>query len=96
MVSSSNGQEAFLVGCKENPEKIYKLRWSNEKTLEWVLMRQKLRYPRSNVVAMFIPDELTYCKTNIVTPITLRTTTTTITTTSTTTSTTSSSPITGK
>ena len=62
MVSSSNGREAFLVGCNENPEKIYKLRWSNGTILEWVLMRQKLKYPRSNGVAMLIPDTLTHCK----------------------------------
>ena len=61
MVSSSNGQEAILVGCAENPEKIYKLRWSNGTTLEWVLMKQKLKYPRSNAVAMLIPDVLTHC-----------------------------------
>ena len=63
MVSSSNGQEAILVGCEENPEKIYKLRWStNGTTLEWVLMKQKLKYPRSNAVAMLISDALTHCK----------------------------------
>ena len=62
MVSSSNGQEAILVGCEENPEKIYKLRWNDKATLEWVLMKQKLKYPRSNVVAMLIPDALTHCK----------------------------------
>ena len=61
MVSSLNGKEAILVGCKENPEKIYRLRWSNENILEWILMRQKLKYPRSNGVAMLIPDALTYC-----------------------------------
>ena len=62
MVSSSNGREAILVGCEENPEKIYKLRWSNGTTLEWVLMKQKLKYPRSNVVAILIPDALTHCR----------------------------------
>ena len=57
-----NGQEAILVGCKESPEKIYKLKWNNIATLEWVLLKQKLKYPRSNAVAMFIPDILTHCK----------------------------------
>ena len=61
MVSSSNGQEAILVGCAENPERLYKLRWSNETSLEWVLMKQMLKYPRSNAVAMLIPDALTQC-----------------------------------
>ena len=61
MVSSSNGQEAILVGCAENSEKIYKLRWSSNGTLEWVLMKQKLKYPRTNAVAMLIPDSLTQC-----------------------------------
>ena len=86
MVSSSNGQEAILVGCAENPEKIYKLRWCNATNLEWVLMWQKLKYPRSNAVAILIPYALTHCKiplvttttlktTEITTPITLRTTT---------------------
>ena len=63
LVSSSNGQEAFLVGCAENPEKIYTLRWSSTLSLEWVLMTQKLKYPRSNTVAMLIPNALlTNCK----------------------------------
>ena len=62
MVSSSNGQEAILVGCRENPEKIYKLKWSIHANLEWVLMKQQLKYPRSNAVAMLISDALTYCK----------------------------------
>ena len=61
MVTSSNGKEVILVGCTENPEKIYKLRWSNETTMEWVLMRQKLKYPRTNAVAMLIPNALTQC-----------------------------------
>ena len=61
MVTSSNGKEAILVGCTENPEKIYKLRWNNETTMEWVLMRQKLKYPRTNAVAMLIPNALTQC-----------------------------------
>ena len=60
-----NGQEAILVGCKESPEKIYKLKWNNKATLEWVLMKQKLKYPRSNVVAMLIPDALTRCNSKI-------------------------------
>ena len=72
MVSSSNGREAILVGCEENPEKIYKLRWSNGTTLEWVLMKQKLKYPRSNVVAMLIPDALTHCKGNKLTVVETR------------------------
>ena len=84
MVSSSNGREAILVGCEENPERIYKLRWNNGTTLEWVLMRQKLKYPRSNAVAMLIPDVLTYCNTTIVTPTTTTATSTTSLTTSTT------------
>ena len=60
--SLSNGQEAILVGCEQSPEKIYKLKWNNKATLEWLLMKQKLKYPRSNAVAMFIPDILTHCK----------------------------------
>ena len=107
MVSSWNGRESILVGCAENPEKIFKLRWRNGTTLEWVLMNQKSKYPRSNAVAMLIPDaRLTSCKiirntgtttlhttTTTVTPITLITTTTATTTTTTSTTTT---PITGK
>ena len=58
MVSSSNGQEAFLVGCEEDSEKIYKLRWRNTTSLEWVLMTQKLKFPRSNAVAMLIPHTI--------------------------------------
>ena len=61
MVSSSNGREAILVGCAEIPEKIYKLRWSNGTALEWALMKQKLKYPRNNAVAMLIPKALTQC-----------------------------------
>ena len=62
MVSSSNGREAILIGCRENPEKIYKLRWSNGTNMEWMLMKQKLNYPRSNAVAMLISDKQTHCK----------------------------------
>ena len=66
MVSSANGREAILVGCDENPEKIFKLRWENESSLEWVLMKQELKYPKTGTIAMLIPDELTNCKDNSV------------------------------
>ena len=62
MVSSSNGREVILVGCQQNPEKIFRTKWTNGTTLEWVLMKQELKYPRSNAVAMLIPDTLlTHC-----------------------------------
>ena len=66
MVRSSNGREAILVGCEQNPEKIFKLRWENESSLEWVLMKQELKYPKTGTIAMLIPDELTNCKDNSV------------------------------
>ena len=66
MVRSSNGREAILVGCEINPEKIFKLRWNNEFSLEWVLMKQELKYPKTGTIAMLIPDELTNCRNNSV------------------------------
>ena len=66
MVRSSNGREAILVGCEVSPEKIFKLKWKNESSLEWVLMNQKLKYPKTGSIAMLIPDEMTNCRNNSV------------------------------
>ena len=65
MVSMPNGQEAILLGCYDNQEKIYKLFW-NEDNLDWTTMTQTLKYPRYyNPIAMLLPDEMNTCKLGI-------------------------------
>ena len=64
MVTISNGQETFLVGCNDensNIVQIYNLVWQ-EDYLKWVKFHT-LKYPKTRFVAMIIPDDaLTYCK----------------------------------
>ena len=38
----------------------------NEFSLEWVLMKQELKYPKTVTIAMLIPNELTNCVNNSV------------------------------
>ena len=60
-----NGQEAILLGCYSNWEKLYKLFWNGE-NLAWTTMTQTLKYPRShNPIAMLLPDEMNPCKLGI-------------------------------
>ena len=63
MLTISNGQETFLVGCNDensNIVQIYNLVWQ-EDYLEWINF-QTLKYPKTRFVAMIIPDDaLTFC-----------------------------------
>ena len=57
-----NGQEAILLGCQHNQERLYKVYW-NKGNLEWTIMTQTMKYPRTDwPIAMFIPDEINTCK----------------------------------
>ena len=66
MIPTPDGEGVILLGCDEESdikyetENIYRLMWKGSE-LEWVIMNQKLKYPRWNLVAMLIPDELTNC-----------------------------------
>ena len=60
-VTYKDGQSILVLGCTENPEKIYELSVGDQDQLEWKTLDKELKYPRSNLVAMMIPDEFTYC-----------------------------------
>ena len=83
MVTISDGQETFLVGCNDedfNIAQIYKL-VSQEDCLEWIKY-QTLKYPKTRFVAMTIPnDAINFCSECTTIPITTSTISTTTTTT---------------
>ena len=86
MVTISDGQETFLVGCNDedsNIAQIYKLVWQ-EDYLEWIKY-QTLKYPKTRFVAMTIPnDAVNFCSECTTTiPITTSSTISTTTTTTT-------------
>ena len=57
-----NGQEAILLGCQNNQERLYKVYW-NKGNLVWTIMTLTMKYPRTDwPIAMFIPDEINTCK----------------------------------
>ena len=56
----SQGQKVLVTGCDENPEKIYELSGMSDH-LEWRTLTNNFQHPRSNTVAMVIPDEFTHC-----------------------------------
>ena len=69
MVKSPDGKNAILIGCYECEgcdvpisDKIFELKEIGE-NLVWEEMKQKIQHPRTNAVAMLIPDELTNCTT---------------------------------
>ena len=58
MVTLPWGDEVLYVGCNDGdyPTKdIFKLTWQGDH-LQWVMLPQKLKYPRKDAIAMFIPD----------------------------------------
>ena len=61
MVTSPNGNGIILLGCYEKRDAIYELSNSTNGTFQWLEMTQKLQYPRTETVAMLIPDNLTNC-----------------------------------
>ena len=85
MVTISDGQETFLVGCNDedfNIAQIYKLVWQ-EDCLEWIKY-QTLKYPKTRFVAMTIPnDAVNFCSECTTIPITTSSTISTTTTTTT-------------
>ena len=64
MVQSPDGAGVILVGCynqySEVSNALYEMTTIG-KDLHWRLMPQKLAFPKSNNVAMLIPDELATC-----------------------------------
>ena len=62
IVTSPNGQGAIMLGCYRNPEQIYEMKWNyNGASLQWSVMKQTLKYPKYETVAMLIPEEFTNC-----------------------------------
>ena len=63
MVTLPHGTEVVYVGCNEGDDTtadIFKLTWQG-KHLQWVMLLQKLKYPRKDAIAMFVPDSITNC-----------------------------------
>ena len=62
MVTSPNGQGAIMLGCSRNPEQLYEMKWDFDgASLQWSVMKQNLKYPKYETVAMLIPEEFTNC-----------------------------------
>ena len=62
MVTSDNGNSVILLGCYEDRESIYKMKASTTAgALIWEKMPQKLQFPRTETVAMLVPDKLVKC-----------------------------------
>ena len=64
MVSSPNGQGVIILGCREqdHSQSFYQLYKDRSGMLSWRKMIQKLKYPRSDTVAMLVPDEIVSCE----------------------------------
>ena len=60
MITSPDGHGIILLGCYESMDKIYELR-NIDGDLQWNILPQKLKHPRTNTVTMLIPDDLTNC-----------------------------------
>ena len=56
LVSSTNGEWIALLGCIENPSKIYKL-----EDYTWKLYPKELKYPKRSGLAFPISDDLVNC-----------------------------------
>ena len=66
MVTEPRGDEVLYVGCNDENDltaEIFKLSWQG-KNLHWEALPQKLKYPRKDAIAMFIPDSQTTCHSN--------------------------------
>ena len=51
-----------MLGCSRNPEQLYEMKWDFDgASLQWSVMKQTLKYPKYETVAMLIPEELTSC-----------------------------------
>ena len=63
MFTLDNGHEAILTGCNrfDTPiGEIFKLTWEGDR-LQWETLPHKLKYPRTQTVAMMIPNSMTNC-----------------------------------
>ena len=61
MNKPNDGQIILVMGCIENPEKIYELSIGDQDQLEWKTLHKELKHSRSNLVAMIVPGEFTQC-----------------------------------
>ena len=64
MVTLPHGTEVVYVGCNDGDDTtadIFKLIWQG-KHLQWVILPQKMKYPRKDAIAMFVPDSITNCR----------------------------------
>ena len=62
MVTIDNGNSVILLGCYEDRESIYKMKASAaDGSLIWEKLPQKLQFPRTETVAMLVPDTLVKC-----------------------------------
>ena len=59
MATLPNSNEAVLIGCNDGNrnglEKIFKIFWQDD-DLVWEILPQELKYPRTEAIAMFVPD----------------------------------------
>ena len=62
MVLSPNGEGVIVLGCREHSQSFYQLYKDRSGMLSWRKMIQKLKYPRSDTVAMLVPDEIVSCE----------------------------------
>ena len=63
-VKTPNGEGIIVVGCGwSSTNDIYKLEWKDDTTLEWSTMTQKLKYPRFENAAMYVPNHMVNCHT---------------------------------
>ena len=63
MVTLDNGKSVILLGCYEDRESIYKMKASTPNgPLIWEKLPQRLQFPRTETVAMLVPDSLVKCK----------------------------------
>ena len=61
MIPTPNGQGVIALGMKNDPKQIYQLSWKeNSNELQWSKIGQ-LKSPRTNPVAMWIPNDLANC-----------------------------------
>ena len=56
LVSSPNGEWIALLGCRQNPSKIYKLEGG-----AWTVYQKELKYPKRSGLAFLISDDLVNC-----------------------------------
>ena len=63
LVPSPKGDGAFMVGCKDligDNDDIYELVIGSSNRMSWNFYKE-IQYPRTNLIPMLIPDDLTTC-----------------------------------